>query len=162
MQALAVAASLLALALPRTGSGGVTVPVPGGWRAFRVAGPIDHVTDPVVRAVVASGPVHLAPRGCQVSTYASSPSAVVIVVVEWRRRSPAGTRWPPRPHRFTARTLPVRPAPAVECFDGPGGAAEFADHGHRLGVYLMAGRRAPPRLVAQARRVLDGLRATGR
>lgn len=87
MRALAVVTSLMAVALPRTGGGGITVPVPAGWHAFRVTHPVDHVTDPAVRAVVASGPIHL---------------------------------------------------------------------------YLLVGRRAAPRLVARARLLLDGLRATRR
>jgi hypothetical protein len=69
---------------------------------------------------------------------------------------------PRRPSHFTAANLPLHPAPAIECWDGPGGAVEFTDHGRRFGAYVMAGRRAPPALVARARAVLDTLRVTRR
>jgi hypothetical protein len=41
-----------------------------------------------------------------------------VVVLEWTRPTPG--HFPRRPRRFTSKTLPVRPPPAIECFDGPG------------------------------------------
>jgi hypothetical protein len=154
---LALLASVLALAGGRAGSGGVTVALPAGWHALRQPPPIGHIVDPVTRVVVSSGPIWVDSHGCLFGVYSFPRTAVEVIVVEWTslfRR----TTWHPRPARFTVRNLPLRPAPAVECFDGPAATAEFVDHGHRLGVYVLLGRDAPRSLVAKARSVLDTLR----
>jgi hypothetical protein len=51
----------------------------------------------------------------------------------------------------------MQPSPAIECFDSSGGAVSFIDHGRAFGAYLLAGPRAPDRLIDEARRVLDTL-----
>jgi hypothetical protein len=158
---LALLASACALAAggsgQRSGSAGVTVALPAGWHTVaRSAGAAGHVFDPVARVVAASGPIGL-PRGCSEVDYRFAATVVAIVVVEWTGPTP-GTRWPPRPHSFTARTLPVRPAPALECWGGPGGAVEFADHGRRFEAFIAAGAHASPAAVRRARAVLDTLR----
>jgi hypothetical protein len=143
----------------RVGSAGVTISLPKGWRFIRMPAeppPGTPIVDPVTRIVAASGPFDLSKTGCLVATYRFPRTAVSVVVVEWVRRTP-GTRFPSRPRRFTARTLPVRPPPAIECFDGPGGSAEFTDGGRRFAAYVLLGRRAPRRLAVAARAVLDTL-----
>jgi hypothetical protein len=145
----------------RVGSEGVTVALPPGWHQLALAPPPTPVrTDPVTRLVVGSTPIRFG-RGCNDVDYAFAPGGVAIVVLEWVGPT-RGARWSPRPRRFTQTTLPVRPAPAIECFSGPGGSAEFADHGRRFAAFVLLGRRAPPALAARARAVLDTLRVSGR
>jgi hypothetical protein len=144
----------------RVGSAGVTIALPKGWHSIRMPAkppPGTPIVDPVTRIVAASGRFDLSKSGCNVAAYRFPSTAVSVVVVEWVRRTP-GAGFPPRPRRFTARTLPVRRPPAIECFDGPGGSAEFADRGRRFAAYVLLGRRAPRRLVVAARAVLDTLR----
>ena len=144
----------------RVGSSGVTIALPKGWHSISMpATPPSGtpIADPVTRIVAASGPFDLSKSGCLVATYRFPSTAVSVVVVEWARRTPE-TRFPPRPPRFTSKTLPVRPPPAIECFDGAGGSAEFVDRGRRFAAYVLLGRRAPRRLVVEARAVLDTLR----
>jgi hypothetical protein len=154
---LALLVSILALGGGRAGSGGVTVAVPAGWHALQQPPRIGHIVDPVTRVVVSSGPIRIDGHGCQFGVYAFPRDAVEVVVAEWTSLYGNAT-WHPRPRRFTARTLPLRPAPAVECFDGPAAATQFVDRGHHLGVYLLVGPNAPRALVARARGVLDSLR----
>jgi hypothetical protein len=148
----------------RVGSAGVTISLPKGWHSIRMPAkppPGTPIVDPVTRIVAASGPFDLSKTGCLVATYRFPRTAVSVVVVEWVRRTP-GTRFPPRPRRFTSTTLPVRRPPAIECFDGPGGSAEFTDRRRRFAAYVLLGRRAPPRLAVAARAVLDTLRVKGK
>ena len=156
---LAILALVAAVtALPRAGGGGVTVAVPPGWHAVpQVWLGSAKYTDPVMRVVVASAPIHWKDTGCQVASYAFSKRAVAIVVVEWRT-SIGGGRYAPRPRRFTAANLPVRSAPAFECFDGSGGSIQFADHGRHFMASILLGRDARHELVMQARAVLNTLR----
>jgi hypothetical protein len=143
----------------RVGAAGVSIALPPGWRAIRQAVPpagTANNRDPVTRIVAASGPVSFG-RGCNELDYVFPPRAVALVVVEWVRATPSA-RWAPRPARFTRATLPVRPPPALECFAGPGGGVQFAERGRRFAAYVLVGRRAPARLVAGARAVLDTLR----
>jgi hypothetical protein len=114
-----------------------------------------------MRVVAISAPFHFAPGGCLVAAYAFPSTAVALVVVEWTRLG-RNDRWSPRPPHFTAKTLPLHPPPAIECFAGPGGSLEFADHGRHFAAYVMAGRRAKQRLIDRARAVLDTLRVTPR
>jgi hypothetical protein len=114
-----------------------------------------------VRVVAISAPFHFAPAGCQVASFAFPRDAVAVVVVEWVQLG-RHDRWRSRPARFTPTVLPLHPPPTIECFAGPGGSVEFADHSRHFGAYLMAGRAATPALVAQARAVLDTLRVTPR
>jgi hypothetical protein len=125
------------------------------------------VTNPLTRIVVASAPIHpdlTSACQTQVSGYTFPKSAVAIVVVEWTK--PLGGMkigvGPPRPRRFTASSLPIQRPPAIECFDGPGGSAQFAEHGRSFAAYVLLGRKAPARLAARARAVLDTLRVTPR
>ena len=168
MKLFALGASLVLLgasaAQPhRAGSAGMAVALPRTWRSLPVppAPPGVRVGDPRTRIVAASGPITVRARGCDVAAYAFPKTGVAVVVVEWVGPTP-GTRWPRRPRRFTARTLPVRPPPAIECWAGAGGGAEFADHGRRLAAYVLLGRRAPRRLADTARAVLDTLRVARR
>ena len=75
------------------------------------------------------------------------------VIVEWQGVANQGAHYAPRPRLFTAKTLPLRAPPAIECFDGPGGSVEFADHGRDFGAYILLGARAPAQLADQARAV---------
>jgi hypothetical protein len=141
----------------RVGQAGVTLVLPSGWHRLQLALPQSPPTyDPVTRIVVSSGPIDFG-RGCNAVDYKFPSNAVALVVLEWI--SPAlGRGLPPRPRRFTVSTLRVRAAPAVECFSGPGGSAEFCDHGRRFDAFLLLGRHAPARLATLARAVLDTLR----
>jgi hypothetical protein len=143
----------------RVGGAGVTVVLPTGWHAIRlmVPPPSMQADDPVTRIVAASRPIGFG-RGCNDVDYSFPSTAVALVVLEWVRLTP---HLPARPHRFTGKTLVVRPPPAVECFNGPGGSAEFTDHGRRFDAFLLLGRRASPALATRARSVLDTLRVTG-
>jgi hypothetical protein len=147
----------------RVGSGGVTVELPPGWHTWRpLPGLKPVITDPVTRVVAISAPWRFAHRGCQIAAYTFPAGAVALIVVEWidPRNAPG---LPQRPSHFTPAKLPLHPPPAIECWRGRGGSAEFVDHGRRFfGAYLLAGRRAPPRLVARARAVLDTLRVARR
>jgi hypothetical protein len=151
---------------PRSvGAAGVTVALPAGWHSTRPDQ--GAITNPVTRIVAASGPI--APRltgrcHSQVADYTFPPAAVAIVVVEWT--VPLGGMklgsGPPRPRRFTAAGLPIRRPPTIECHDGPGGAAELAEHGRSLAVYVLLGPKAPRSLAVRARAVLDTLRVSSR
>jgi len=162
----AIAGVALAVAAPpRAGSVGVTVQLPPGWHSTK---PYQgNITQPLTRIVVSSGPV--APRlagtcHVQVSDYAFPATAVAIVVVEWTKPI-SGTKigtGPRRPRHFTAANLPIHPAPAIECFAGPGGAIEWAERGRSLAAYVLLGRRAPARLATRARAVLDTIRVSPR
>ena len=158
-----VLASTGAAAPPtRVGSAGVTVVLPAGWHTWRpLPGLAPSVTDPLTRVVAISAPLRFAPHGCLVAAYAFPATAVALVVVEWTRLG-RNDRWPPRPPRFTSTNFPLHAPPAIECFGGPGGSIEFADHGRHFGAYLLAGRRAPHQLVERARAVLDTLRVARR
>ncbi len=164
----AVAVALAALGLvgaapaPHVGSAGVTVALPQGWHSIpqMVPPPGMRVGDPVTRIVVASAPIRFG-KGCNVATYAFPSTAVAVVVVEWVEPTP-WARFAPRPRRFTAPALPVMPPPAVECFAGAGGSAQFADHGRRFGAYVLLGTHAAPGLAGRARAVLDTLRVKAR
>ena len=159
---VATAAGSAGATRPRAGSAGVTIAVPTGWHTWVPPGGVaGNVTDPLTRIVAVSAPFRFAACGCQVAAYAFPGEAVALVVVEWIGSTP-GTAWPPRPHRFTRTTLPLHPPPSIECFDGPGGSAQFADHGRRFGAYILIGRRASPALADRARHVLDTLRVNRR
>ncbi len=136
----------------RVGDAGVTLALPSGWHA---ATPDDRsVIDPVTRIVVASSPIQPNDSPCQIAHYTFAEDAVALVVVEWRS---VGGNQSARPERFTTRELPIHPPPSIECFDGAGGSVHFVDEGRTFGGYLLVGERAPERLVAEARRVLDTL-----
>ena len=162
-----VAAVLLALAAPaapheRVGAGGVTIVLPAGWHTWKpLPGLAPSVSDPVTRVVAISAPFHFAPHGCGVAAYAFPSTAVAVVVVEWIRLG-RGSAWARRPRHFSAKTLALHPPPAIECFAGPGGSIQFAEHGRHFGAYLLAGRNARPRVVDRARAVLDTLKVAPR
>jgi hypothetical protein len=144
------------------GAAGVSITLPAGWYAWNPPTDVTPaVTDPRTRVVAVSAPFQFAAGGCQVAAYSFPEDAVAIVVLEWVRLG-RHDRWSPRPRRFTARTLPLHPSPAIECFAGPGGSVQFADHGRHFGVYLLAGRRAPSARVDRARAVLDTLTVSRR
>ncbi len=136
----------------RAGDAGVTVALPPGWHSTT---PDDGpVVDPVTRLAIASSPIEPQPSGCHIAVYEFADDAVALVIVEWTE--PAGV-FPERPPRFTSRELALQPPPAIECFAGAGGSVQFADRDRSFGAYLLAGPRAPERLVAEARHVLDTL-----
>ena len=141
----------------RSGSAGVTIALPTGWHAMSLATPsgLRVVSDPVTRIVAASAPITFG-NGCGQLSYSFRSTAVAVVVLEWTRPTPGV--FPPRPRSFTARTLPIHPAPAIECFNGPGGSIEFAVHGRRLDTFILLGRRAEPALTDRARTVLNTLK----
>jgi len=141
----------------RTGSAGVTVELPSGWHT--TSWNDGSIIDPLTRAIAASAPIRPKETACQVAQYDFSADAVALVVLEWRE--PLQTL-PERPARFTSRELPVQPPPAIECFDGSGGSAQFIDHGRAFGAYLLVGPRAPDQLIDEARSVLDTLQVERR
>lgn len=139
------------------GSAGVMVRLPAGWHA---ATPNDgSVVDPVTRLVVASSPIRARGSECQVAAYAFDATAVAIVVVEWRT-APAAL--PERPDEFSTRELTIQAAPAIECFDGPGGTVQFVERGRSFGAYLLVGREATNVTIEQARRVLASIEVDDR
>jgi hypothetical protein len=141
------------------------VALPAGWHSTRPDQ--GRVTNPLTRIVVSSGrigPDLTSACQTQVSGYTFPKTAVAIVVVEWTKAI-GGMKigiGPLRPRHFTAGNLPIQRPPAIECFDGPGGSAQFADGGHTFGAYVLLGKRAPAALAARARAVLDTLRVTRR
>jgi len=141
----------------RTGSAGTTVELLDGWHTTTWSD--GNVIDPVTRIVVASAPVRPKETACQVARYDFAADAVALVVLEWRE--PLRTL-PERPARFTSRELPVQPPPAIECFDGSGGSAQFTAHGRTFGAYLLVGPRAPDQMIDDARNVLDTLQVESR
>jgi hypothetical protein len=146
-------------AAPRVGSAGVTIRLPRGWHAIPFTlPPPGYKNDPVTRIVAASGHIWFG-KGCNDVDYSFPATAVALVVLEWVGLAP---HLPPRPARFTAKTLPVRPPPAIECFNGPGGSVDFRDHSRRFAAFLLLGRRASAQLAGRARAVLNTLRVTKR
>jgi hypothetical protein len=145
----------------RAGSAGVSIRLPATWHVLRLGAAPQHsvVTDPSTRIVAASSAIGFG-RGCNDVDYRFARNAVAIVVLEWVGKTP-GTTWTPRPAKFTSSNLSVRTG-KVECFEGKGGSAQFAEHGRRFAAFLLAGERAPASTVAQARRVLDSLRVARR
>lgn len=130
----------------------MTVDLPAGWHTVR---PTDgNIVGPLTRIVVSSSPVRARPVACQIARYAPAANGVSLVVVEWQRSD--GQRGG-RPPRFTWRSLPLQPAPAIECHDGPGGSVHFNDRGRTVGAYVLLGKDAPPELAERARRVLGTL-----
>lgn len=121
----------------RVGTAGVSVAVPAGWHFFGagVAPRSMPYADPLVRIVVASSGVVSFPRGCKAETFRFRRRAVGLMVVEWRHPLP-GAVFPSRPHRFTAKNLPIRPR-AVECWPGPGGGIEFRSKRRDFAAYLL-------------------------
>jgi hypothetical protein len=160
---LLVAVSAGAQTPHRAGTAGVTVALPAGWHTTHAIQ--GSVTNPLTRIVASSGPIRPDLRSsCQVAAYAFPEKAVAIVVVEWTM--PLGGMkigvGPPRPRTFTSAGLPIHRAPAIECWGGPGGGIEFAEHGRSFAAYVLLGRKAPARLAARARTVLDTLRVARR
>jgi hypothetical protein len=141
----------------RTGSAGVTVELPSGW--YTTTWSDGSIVDPLTRVVVASAPIRPKETACQVAQYDFAADAVALVVLEWQE--PLRTL-PERPGRFTNRELPVQPPPAIECFDGSGGSAQFIDQGRAFGAYLLVGPQAPDQLIDDARSVLDTLQVESR
>lgn len=138
----------------RAGNAGVSVELPSGWHSLT---PLrdTHVIDPVARVVVSSAQIEEGGTSCQVADFAPPPDAVSIVILEWRRSD--GRPPPPRPAHFTGETLRLSAPPAIECFNGSGGAAFFAERGRVFGAYLLLGKQAPADLADRARAVLDTL-----
>jgi hypothetical protein len=143
---------------PRVGGAGVTVALPHGWHSWTPTGPPGPVVDPLTRIVAISAPFRFAASGCQIAGYSFPSNAVALVVVEWRGRANPGAHFAPRPRHFTARSLPLRAPPAIECFNGPGGSVQFVDHGRTFGAYILLGSHAPASLADRARAVLQTLR----
>ena len=142
----------------RTGEAGVSVELPPGWHA---GAPADgNVVDPLTRLVASSARVKLREVPCQIARYAPPPSEVTLVVVEWKSSADADPG--PRPPSFTREALPLQPPPAIECFEGSGGSVQFVEQGRVFGAYLLAGTRAPERLIREAREVLNGLTVESR
>lgn len=136
----------------RVGSAGMTVELPAGWYMTRPAD--GNVVDPLTRIAVSSRPLRPRSAACQIARYAPDAQGVSLVVVEWKRSD--GQRGG-RPPRFTWRSLPLQPAPAFECHDGPGGSVHFKDQKRIIGAYLLLGKDAPRELAEEARRVLETL-----
>ena len=140
----------------------MTVVLPQGWHSWAPTGPPGPIVDPLTRVVAVSSPFRFAASGCQIAAYAFPSDEVALVIVEWQGLANPGARYAPRPRTFTARNLPLRPPPAIECFNGSGGSAQFTDRGRNFGAYILLGRRAPAQLAARARAVLDTLRVNRR
>jgi hypothetical protein len=145
-------------AAARVGAVGVTIALPGGWHSWVPSGPPGPITDPLTRIVAISAPFHFAATGCQIAGYSFPSDAVGLVIVEWQGLANPGAHFAPRPRLFTASTMPLRPPPAIDCFDGPGGSVQFSDQGRDFGAYILLGARAPAQLADRARAVLETLR----
>jgi hypothetical protein len=146
---------------PRAGSAGVTVALPPGWHSTQ---PIQGaVTNPLTRLVVSSGPIRAGASSCQVAHYVFPKSAVAIVLVEWTKPIAGTARGtePPLPRHVTAANLPLHPD-GIECFAGRGGSIEFSARRHTFAAYVLLGTKAPTRLAARARAVLETLRVAAR
>lgn len=141
-----------AAASARVGSAGATVELLSGWHTTTWGD--GNVVDPLTRIVVASAPIQPKDTACQVAQYDFAADAVALIVLEWREFM---STLPERPAHFTSRELPVQAPPAIECFDGSGGSAQFIDQGRTFGAYLLVGPQAPAQLVDEARSVLDTL-----
>jgi hypothetical protein len=124
------------------------------------------VIQPLARLAVSSGPIawDLTSRcQTQIAAYRFPSTAVAIVVVEWTKPiSGELGRQGERPRRFSAANLPIQRPPAIVCFPGSGGSVQWSERGHDFGAYVLLGRKAPARLAAQARAVLDTLRVSPR
>jgi hypothetical protein len=142
----------------RTGLAGVSVELPPGWHAGTRAD--GNVVDPLTRVVASSAPGELRQVPCQIARYAPRPTDVTLVIVEWQASEDA--RFGPRPGRFTQETVKLHPPPAIECFDGRGGSAQFVDHDRVFGAYLLVGNQAPDRLLKEAFGVLNTLQVRSR
>jgi hypothetical protein len=140
------------------GSAGVYVRLPARWHFFPagVAPRSMPYGDPLIRIVVASTPIRSDQQGCKAETFRFSRGGVGLMVVEWLHPQNRSA-WPKRPRRFTAKSLPVEPGHAVECWPGRGGSTVFRDHGRYLGAYLLLGRGTDLSAAARARAVLDTL-----
>jgi hypothetical protein len=138
---------------------GLSLQLPAGWHGVR-APSFAPITDPIIPFVVSSAPILRARKSCRIGQFGPPPTAVTIVIVEWRRHY-AGTRWGLRPARFGSKVLSLR-AGAIECYGGRGGTVSFGQRGRHLGVYLMAGLRAPDAKVNRARLLLRTLRVMRR
>jgi hypothetical protein len=158
------AVAIVAAAPPRAGSAGVTIALPPGWHATKPDQ--GAITNPLTRVVVASGAIRprlTGTRHSQIADYSFPATAAAIVVVEWTK--PLGGKigvGPKRPRYFTSANLPIHRPRAIECFDGPGGSAQWAERGHTLAAYVLLGRRAPAALAVTARAVLDTLHVARR
>lgn len=139
------------------GTAGVSVALPSSWHFFAagVAPRSMPYADPLVRIIAASSAVVAFPQGCKAETFRFKHRAVGVMVVEWLHPSP-GTALPPRPRRFTAKNLPIRPR-AVECWPGLGGGIEFSSSGRSFAAYLLLSPGASTVLAAKGRAVLDTL-----
>lgn len=139
------------------GTNGLELKLPPSWHDTKLTA--GRFTDPVVRLAVSSGPIQPGLTICQAGSYDFPEDEVAIVVLEWTTpRLLRATRAKPRPNRFTATSLPIRKPPAIECFAGSGGSAQFVEAGRMFGAYLLLGRAAPAALADEARAVLDTLR----
>jgi hypothetical protein len=145
-----------------TSTAGIEFRLPAGWHDASPPGSLspEPIRDPLTRLAVSSGPIrHGGAGGCHVSSYDFPDDEVALVLVEWT--TPLllqGTKAPLRPERFTAASLPLQDPPAIECFDGPGGSAQFVEAGRMFGAYVLLGRDAPRALADEALAVLDTLR----
>ncbi len=138
----------------------MTIALPAAWHAIPLAlPPRGQRNDPVTRIVVASSPIRFG-RGCNDVDYSFAATAVAVVVLEWLQPTPG--RFNTRPRRFTPNTLPIHPAPAIECFDGVGGSVQFSERGRRFAAFLLLGRLASPALARRARAALDTLEVVKR
>jgi hypothetical protein len=106
---------------------------------------------------VASAPIAKSPSGCKFATFRFVPRAVGLVIMEWTHPTAPDSQVPPRPRKFTEKTLPIHRAPAVECWAGPGGGIQFVDHGRQFAAFLLLGGDVSAKTVAQARAVLNTL-----
>jgi hypothetical protein len=152
----------------RVGSAGVTVAVPPGWSS--APGPPTSVSDPVERIAVASAPAPINPERAKCETEASErslpPTAAMVIILEYTTDigGPLGS-YAPRPSRFGPHTPAAiggrTPAPAFECFDGPGWTFQFTDHERRFLVWVLLGPKAGANVEAQALTALDSLSVDG-
>lgn len=133
----------------------VTIHAPRGW-----AVPAKRVSKagwPKPLQVAASFPIHRLPANTSCPRAVMKripPDGVYMFVAEYTRPRPRGI--PPG--------FPLGPRPdlrniqiadeEVECWDGPGGSADFKEHGRAFRVEVLFGRRTT---AAQRRRALDTL-----
>ena len=133
----------------------VKVAVPRGWTQSHRIG--SRRSWPVPLRVIASFPIEgrSSNAACPKAVLdAMPPDGVYILVAEYTKPRPRGipASLPIRP-RGDLDHLDIRPS-EVECWEGPSGAARFADHGRDFYVEVLLGVRAGAK---QRRRALDTL-----
>jgi hypothetical protein len=148
-----------------TGSAGVEVRIPPGWRAIR--GPLNEVTEPAQVLAVASVPINLGPdpaHNCRPGDLLARLPAdqAAVQIVDYAQGPgdaghPNRGDFPPRPRSFR---LDRRLYAEYEC-SGPSYIIRFRDQGRALQATVWLGpKRVDPEVRRQVIALLDSLRVS--